>query len=107
MNETITARIYCGLTGRKGENVLWLWPTFMNESAKRLPDGFTVYNATSYWRGKPEQTNIVEVVISRDRLPAIERLANLWEDLGNQESVLVTQTPTECHCPVCGVKMYP
>lgn len=52
-------------------------------------DGFTVYKATGYWQGTPEQSLIVEIVADTDKLDKVKRLAEAIKVNNHQQAVLV------------------
>ena len=53
----------------------------------RYFDGFTVYNATGYWKGTPETSCVIETIT--DKTDLFYKLANDIKKHNEQESVLV------------------
>ncbi len=53
-------------------------------------EGFTLYNATGYWKGVPESSLVIEILGTQDLAPKIKALAHNIRVLNKQECVLVT-----------------
>jgi hypothetical protein len=96
-------KLYFGLSDRNG-NILSdnLWRYLRDEVIAQRFDGFTVYNATGFWKGKREQCNIVEVGVDfideghKSRVNVhIRAIAQEWCRIANQECVLVVRQEVE------------
>ena len=56
-------------------------------------DGFTVYPAQGYWKGKRENSLIIEIDVSPDDPKRVSMLAYALKYINHQEAVLVQEIP--------------
>ncbi len=62
------------------------------ELVGKSAEGFTIISAIGFWRGKREQTLIVELIGDYSEKSKVLKLAAEIRALGKQETVLVTTT---------------
>ena len=70
---------------------------FIRDIIAPVFDGFTVYDAIGYWKDKPEDCFIVEIV-SDSKIAitcSIRLICNEYKRQFNQESVLITRQPVD------------
>jgi hypothetical protein len=59
----------------------------------QLFDGFTIYEATGYWMGKPEKSAVIEIIGDDNDKGRVDLLChNIWQT-SHQESVMITAEP--------------
>ena len=93
-SEYLRIRIYFGLSLPQGNSVsLDDWNTFEKNQITKYFDGFNVVNSTGYYKGKPERSKIVTIVLEEKDIPKAKKLARIYAEKFNQESVMVVTVP--------------
>lgn len=85
-------RFYVGLSDKKMENQV-VHPDEVIEKSKQEFEGFTIYESKGGWKGKTENSMVVEVVGLSDE--KVERVKKEMAEEFNQDSVMVVQQQAE------------
>ena len=94
--KTINVKLYFGLSLPKGNSVsLFDWRRFETEEIAKKFEGFNIIDSTGYYKGKPERSKVVTIVMSRNELGKAKDLAALYAKTFDQESVMIVVSPVE------------
>jgi len=94
-------KLYCGMSSRNGEVSEEAWKRFCDQYVSTaFPDGYTVLDATGYWRSAPdttarERSRIILIVAPADAREKVLSIARRYREQFNQGSVLVSCSDTE------------
>ena len=94
-------RVYCGMSSRNGEVSEEAWRSFCDKYVSAaFPDGYTVFDATGYWRSDSgttakERSKIILIVAPADARSKVLSVANQYREQFSQETVLVSSSSAE------------
>ena len=94
-------KVYCGMSSRNGEVSEEAWRRFCAKYVSTaFPDGYTVIDATGYWRSAPnttskERTKILLIVAPADARAKVLLVAEQYRKQFDQDSILVSCSSTE------------
>ncbi|MCP4117957.1 MAG: DUF3574 domain-containing protein [Desulfobacteraceae bacterium] len=92
--DVYSVRLFFGLSMPGGGAVsLCEWQSFLAQEIAKTFDGFNVVDSTGYYKGKPERSKIVTIVLDRDEMPKVIKLARSYATKFHQESVMMVKTP--------------
>lgn len=92
--EVYRLRIFFGLSLPNGGAVsLYDWQLFQQEKIAKAFEGFNVVDSTGYYKGKPERSKIVTVIVEEKDVQKAKNLAALYAEQFHQESVMVVKVP--------------
>lgn len=87
-------RMFFGLSMPAGGGVsLEQWKSFQQEEIVKTFDGFNVVDSVGYYKGKPERSKIVTVIVTQPEVKKAKELAALYSRKFKQESVMVVKVP--------------
>jgi len=87
-------RIFFGLSVPGGGAVsLEEWNLFQQEEIIKTFDGFNVVDSVGYYKGKPERSKIVTVIVKQQDIKKAKELAALYSKKFKQESVMIVKVP--------------
>lgn len=93
-SEQLRVRVYFGLSLPNGGAVsLEEWSNFERSEITKAFDGFNVVDSTGYYKGKPERSKIVTIVLVKEDIPKVKKLARSYAEKFKQESVMVVTVP--------------
>ncbi len=93
-NEVYRLRIFFGLSLPSGGAVsLNDWQIFQQEEIAKVFEGFNVVDSTGYYKGKPERSKIVTVLVEETDIQKAKDLAALYAKTFQQESVMIVKVP--------------
>ncbi len=87
-------RMFFGLSMPGGGAVsLEEWNLFQQEEIIKTFDGFNVVDSVGYYKGKPERSKIVTVIVKQQDIKKAKELAALYSKKFKQESVMIVKVP--------------
>jgi len=87
-------RMFFGLSIPGGGAVsLEEWNLFQQEEIIKIFDGFNVVDSVGYYKGKPERSKIVTVIVKQQYIKKAKELAALYSKKFKQESVMIVKVP--------------
>lgn len=91
-----SVQLYFGLSVPDGSNVTnKQWEQFVSNSITKRFDGFNIVDSRGYWKGKPEPSKIVTIIVKQEQLKDIEVIAKDYAQQFHQDSVMLVQSPVE------------
>ena len=98
--EKVSARreykVYCGMSSKKGEVSEAAWQRFCGKYVSAaFPDGYTVLEATGYWRSAKERSKIILIVAPAAAREKVLSVARQYQKDFDQSSVLISCSETE------------
>ena len=92
--EIYRLRIFFGLSLPNGGAVsLNDWQVFEREKLSKTFEGFNVVDSTGYYKGKPERSKIVTLIVEEKDIQKAKDLAKLYARKFQQESVMIVKVP--------------
>ena len=92
--EIYRVRLFFGLSLPDGGAVsLYDWQTFETQQIAGAFDGFNVVDSTGYYKGKPERSKIVTLILHKKDFPKAEKLAQSYARKFQQDSVMMVVVP--------------
>lgn len=85
-------RFYLG-RGMPLSPFVWIAPDAAARIVAQTFQGFTMFEATGYWEGKPEPALVFEILAREDEWGKVQNLAVLLRDSFKQSSVLMVTIP--------------
>ncbi len=87
-------QLFFGLSMPQGGAVsLYDWQLFLEEEIAATFDGFNVVDSIGFYKGKPERSKIVTIVLDQDEMPKVIKLGKSYATKFHQESVMMVKTP--------------
>lgn len=95
-SENYSVQLYFGLSVPEGKSVTpKQWNQFVADSIAKRFDGFNVVDSLGYWKGKPENSKIVTIILKEDQVHQAEVIAKEYAKLFHQDSVMLVQSSIE------------
>ncbi|WP_390617669.1 DUF3574 domain-containing protein [Maricurvus nonylphenolicus] len=92
--EVFRLRMFFGLSLPGGGAVsLAEWQSFQQEEIVKVFDGFNVVDSVGYYKGKPERSKIVTVIVESKDIAKANALASLYAKRFKQDSVMIVKVP--------------
>jgi len=92
--DVYSVRLFFGLSIPQGGAVsLYDWQVFLEQEIAKTFDGFNVVDSIGYYKGKPERSKIVTIVVDQDEMPKVVKLAGSYATKFHQESVMMVKSP--------------
>ena len=89
-------KVYCGMSSKHGEVSEAAWKRFCDKHVSpAFPDGYTVLDATGYWRSAQERSKIILIVAPADALDKVLSVARQYRKEFDQSAVLISSSGTE------------
>lgn len=91
-------KVYCGMSSRNGEVPEEAWLRFCDKCVSAVfPDGYTVVDATGYWRSGPdvtakERAKIILLVAPDDAREKVLSVTRQYREQFHQSAVLVSSS---------------
>ncbi|GLQ29596.1 DUF3574 domain-containing protein [Litoribrevibacter albus] len=93
-DDIVRLRMFFGLSLPSGGAVsLADWQSFQDNEIVNTFDGFNVVDSVGYYKGKPERSKIVTVIVESKDVPKAKELAALYSKKFHQESVMIVKVP--------------
>lgn len=93
-DEVFRLRIFFGLSIPGGGAVsLDDWQSFQKDEIAKVFDGFNVVDSIGYYKGKPEYSKIVTIIVGAKEIPKAKKLAALYAKRFKQDSVMIVKVP--------------
>ncbi|MCG7534857.1 DUF3574 domain-containing protein [Pseudoalteromonas sp. OOF1S-7] len=93
-DEVYRLRLFFGLSLPDGGGVsLEQWQAFQNGEIVKTFDGFNVVDSVGYYKGKPERSKVVTVIVDEQGVEKAKALASLYARRFGQESVMLVKVP--------------
>lgn len=93
-DELYRLRMFFGLSIPGGGGVsLEEWQSFQQDEIVKVFDGFNVVDSVGYYKGKPERSKIVTVIVDSKDIKKAKELASLYARKFKQDSVMIVQVP--------------
>ncbi len=87
-------RMFFGLSLPNGSAVsLYDWQKFEQEKIATTFDGFNVVDSKGFYKGKPERSKIVTLIVKESEMQKAKDLAKLYAKEFQQDSVMVVKVP--------------
>ena len=89
-------KIFCGMSSKHGEVSEEAWRSFCDRHVSAaFPDGYTVIDATGYWRSASgaaarERAKVISIVAPADAWGKVRSVAGRCREEFGQESVLIS-----------------
>jgi len=94
-------KIYCGMSSKQGEVSEVAWRQFCDRHVSAaFPDGYTVLDATGYWRTgsdatAKERAKVILIVAPADAREKVRAVAYRYREEFDQEAVLISASDAE------------
>jgi len=94
-------KVYCGMSSQNGEVSEAAWQRFCDKHVSAaFSDGYTVLDATGYWRSGPDTTakeraKVILVIAPADAREKVLSVARQYQKDFDQSSVLISCSETE------------
>lgn len=89
-------RMYFGLSLPTGNSVsLEQWQNFERDKIAKTFDGFNVVDSIGYYKGKPERSKIVTIILQENDLSKAETLAKDYAKTFKQDSVMMVKVKVD------------
>jgi len=93
-NDIFSVRLFFGLSLPDGRAVsLYDWQSFEKKQLARTFEGFNVVESTGFYKGKPERSKIVTILLEKKDIPKAKELAKSYAQHFQQESVMIVVVP--------------
>lgn len=93
-DDTYQLRMFFGLSKPNGGAIsLQEWQSFQQDDLAIVFDGFNVVDSVGYYKGKPERSKIVTVIVAQKDIVKAKALASRYSKRFQQDSVMITQVP--------------
>ncbi|MDE1465459.1 DUF3574 domain-containing protein [Spartinivicinus poritis] len=93
-DELYRLRMFFGLSLPDGGGVsLEEWQSFQQDEIVKVFDGFNVVDSVGYYKGKPERSKVVTVIVDSKDITKAKELASLYARKFKQDSVMIVQVP--------------
>ncbi|MDK1310912.1 DUF3574 domain-containing protein [Pseudoalteromonas ardens] len=93
-DEVYRLRLFFGLSLPDGGGVsLEQWQAFQNGEIVKTFDGFNVVDSVGYYKGKPERSKVVTVIVDEQGVKKAKTLASLYAKKFKQDSVMIVKVP--------------
>lgn len=87
-------QLFFGLSLPQGGGVSYYdWQLFLEEEIAKTFDGFNVVDSIGFYKGKPERSKIVTIVLDQNEMPKVIKLGKVYAAKFHQESVMMVKTP--------------
>lgn len=89
-------KVYCGRSSKNGEVSEAAWKRFCDQHVSAaFPDGYTVLDATGYWRSARERSKVILIVAPADAREKVLSVARQYRKDFDQSVVLVSCSEAE------------
>ena len=89
-------KVYCGMSSKKGEVSEAVWKRFCDKHVSAaFPDGYTVLDATGYWRSEKERSRVILIVAPADAREKVLSVAGQYRKEFDQSAVLISSSEAE------------
>ena len=94
-------KVYCGMSSKNGEVSEAAWQRFCDTHVSAaFPDGYSVFDATGYWRSGPdtaakERAKVILVIAPADAREKVLSVARQYRNEFDQEAVLISSSEAE------------
>lgn len=93
-DEIYRVRLFFGLSLPSGGAVsLSEWQTFQMKQISSRFDGFNVVDSKGFYKGKPERSKIVTLLVEKKDILKAKELARFYAQQFQQESVMIVVVP--------------
>ncbi len=87
-------RLFFGLSLPEGGSVSFHdWQYFLQKHIATTFDGFNVVDSLGFYKGKPERSKVITLIVMKQEMPKIEALARLYAQKFHQDSVMMVSVP--------------
>lgn len=91
-DEVYALRMYFGLSIPTGGGVsLAQWNAFEKDEIAKVFEGFVVVDSIGYYKGQPELSKIITLILKAEDIPKAEALAKLYAKKFHQDSVMTVK----------------
>ena len=89
-------KVYCGMSSKHGEVSDVAWKRFCDTHVSAaFPDGYTVLDATGYWRSAQERSKVILIVAPADAREKVLSVARQYRKEFDQSVVLISSSEAE------------
>jgi hypothetical protein len=89
-------KVFCGMSSKNGEVSEAAWKRFCDKHVSAaFPDGYTVLDATGYWRTAKERSKVILIVAPADAREKVLSVAKQYRKEFNQSAVLISCSESE------------
>ena len=93
-DEVFRLRMFFGLSLPEGGAVsLADWQAFQKNKIAKTFEGFNVVDSVGYYKGKPERSKIVTLIVESKDIPKAKKLASQYAKKFKQDSVMIVKVP--------------
>ncbi len=95
-SELYRIRLYFGLSMPNGGGVsLKEWQAFEQQEIAKTFDGFNVVDSLGYYKGEPERSKILTLILKPDEMPKVKQLAASYAKQFHQDSVMMVKVTAD------------
>ncbi|MCG8529709.1 MAG: DUF3574 domain-containing protein [Desulfovibrionales bacterium] len=88
--EVYSLKLFFGMSRPEGGGIsMRQWQNFEQNTLAKTFEGFTVSDAIGYYKGLPERSKVVTLIIQEKEMEKVRLLARKFARSFNQESVMV------------------
>ena len=89
-------KVYCGMSLKHGEVSEAAWQRFCDKHvSEAFPDGYTVLDATGYWRSAKERSKVILIVAPAAAREKVLSVARQYRKEFDQDAVLISSSEAE------------
>ena len=94
-------KVYCGMSSKNGDVSEETWKRFCDKHVSAaFPDGYTVLDATGYWRSgtdaaAKERAKVILIIAPADAREKVLAVARRYQKEFDQDAVLISSSETE------------
>ena len=93
-DEVLRLRMFFGLSLPSGGAVsLADWQSFQEQEIAKTFEGFNVVDSVGYYKGKPERSKVITVIVKSEDVPRAKKLASRYAARFKQDSVMIVAVP--------------
>jgi len=92
--EVFRVRLFFGLSIPDGNAIsLNDWNEFLSKDIASAFDGFNVVDSTGFYKGRPERSKIVTIIVNEDEINKVKEIARKYAKKFKQDSVMMVKVP--------------
>jgi len=93
-SELFRVRLFFGLSIPNGDGVsLNEWNEFQSQEIATAFEGFNIVDSTGFYKGKPERSKILTLIVKESEIEKVKSLARLYAQRFKQDSVMFVKVP--------------
>lgn len=95
-NPIYRVRLFFGLSLPTGGGVsLKQWQAFEQDVIAKTFDGFNVVDSTGFYKGEPERSKVVTLIVTQDQMDKVRSVASQYAATFKQDSVMMVKVKVD------------